>query len=34
MKKVFGLLALLAIAAGSLSAADRGVVAELFTSTS
>lgn len=33
MKKIFGVLALLAVAAGSFSAAERGVVAELFTAT-
>lgn len=34
MKKTFGVLVLLAVAAAPLMAAERGVVAELFTSTS
>jgi hypothetical protein len=33
MKKVFGTLALLLIATTPLLAAERGVVAELFTAT-
>lgn len=33
MKKTFGVLVLLAVAAGSLTAAERGVVAEFFTGT-
>ena len=33
MKKTFGILALLLIAATPLLAAQRGVVAELFTAT-